>query len=162
MTAWISHSICHPCNKNSFKELLCGVSPPHDESLLFRQKCPKPFPPVRGPKGVPPPPPRIRWRGNSLRSNSPRREVDSGLRLRRTQRWVRWACNINCSPKLSTKNLTKNLNPIFVVGGLRCLCDYPLTGSTRMPSAPQKQPRRYKKVNHRELNFSYVVFPLIV
>jgi len=52
---------------------------------LFRQKCSKPFPPVRGPKGVPPPPPRIRWRENSLRSNSSRRKVDSGLRLRRTQ-----------------------------------------------------------------------------
>ncbi len=44
---------------------------PADEALLFRQKCPKPFPPVRGPMGVPPPPPRIRWFGNSLRSNSP-------------------------------------------------------------------------------------------
>jgi len=36
--------------------------------------------------GMPPPPSRIRWRGNSLRSNSPRRKVDSGLQLRRTQR----------------------------------------------------------------------------
>jgi len=35
---------------------------------------------------VPPPTPRIRWRENSLRSNSSRRKVDSGLRLRRIQR----------------------------------------------------------------------------
>jgi len=36
-----------------------GVAPA-DEALLFRQKCPKPFPPVCGPKGVPPPPYRIK------------------------------------------------------------------------------------------------------
>ncbi len=35
---------------------------------------------------VPPPPPRIRWLGNSLRSDSPRQRVDSALRLRRAQR----------------------------------------------------------------------------
>jgi hypothetical protein len=29
--------------------LTCGVSPPRDEPLLFRQKEPKPFLPVRGP-----------------------------------------------------------------------------------------------------------------
>jgi len=33
----------------SIKNYLCGVSSPHDESLLFRQKEPKPFSPVRGP-----------------------------------------------------------------------------------------------------------------
>ena len=34
------------------KELTrCGVSSPHAEVLLFRQKDPKPFPPVRGPSG---------------------------------------------------------------------------------------------------------------
>ncbi len=31
---------------------LCGVSSPRDESLLFRQKGPKPFLPVRGPAGA--------------------------------------------------------------------------------------------------------------
>ncbi len=31
------------------ENLSCGVSPPRDEALLFRQKCPKPFSPVRGP-----------------------------------------------------------------------------------------------------------------
>ena len=35
---------------------------------------------------VPPPPPRIRWLRNSLRSNSLRREVDSVLQLRRARR----------------------------------------------------------------------------
>jgi len=29
--------------------LLSGLSRPRDEALLFRQKCPKPFPPVRVP-----------------------------------------------------------------------------------------------------------------
>jgi len=53
---------------------------------LFRQKDPKPFPPVCGPKGVPPPTPRIRGRENSLRSDSSRQEVDSWLRLRRIRR----------------------------------------------------------------------------
>jgi len=33
------------------KIFFCGVSPPHDETLLIRQKCPKPFPSVRGPAG---------------------------------------------------------------------------------------------------------------
>ncbi len=67
---------------------------PADESLLFRQKESKPFLPVRGPSdpaqsrfsGVTPPPSRIRWLRNSLRSNNLRREVDSGLQLRRPQR----------------------------------------------------------------------------
>jgi len=27
----------------------CGLSPPSDEALLFRQKYPKPLPPMRGP-----------------------------------------------------------------------------------------------------------------
>ena len=31
--------------------ILCRVSPLHDEVLLFRQKDPKPFLPVRGPAG---------------------------------------------------------------------------------------------------------------
>ena len=35
MTAWISHSICHPCNKNSFKELVCGVSPHATSPFCF-------------------------------------------------------------------------------------------------------------------------------
>ena len=30
----------------------CGVSPPHDEVLLFRQKDPKPGAPGRGPSGA--------------------------------------------------------------------------------------------------------------
>ncbi len=61
---------------------------------MFRQKDPKPFPPVCGPSDpaqsrlsrVPPPTPRIIWRENSLRSNSSRQKVDSGLRLRRIRR----------------------------------------------------------------------------
>ena len=76
------------------KVFLCGVSAPRDEFLLFWQKEPKPCLPVRGPSdpaqsrfsGVPPPPSRIRWRRNSLCSNSLRREVDSGRRLRRARR----------------------------------------------------------------------------
>ncbi len=53
----------------------CGVSAPHDEVLLFRQKDPKPVAPGRGPpEGVPVP--RSLWCGlrNSLRSDSPRRQ----------------------------------------------------------------------------------------
>ena len=42
------------------------------QALLFRQNGRKPFPPVRGPSGVPTPQPRIIWRRNSLRSDSAR------------------------------------------------------------------------------------------
>ncbi len=55
----------------------CGVSAPHDEVLLFRQKNPKPVAPGRGPQeGVPVP--RSLWCGlrNSLRSNSPRLHME--------------------------------------------------------------------------------------
>ena len=31
---------------------ICGVSPPHGEILLFRQKDPKPWAPGRGPSGA--------------------------------------------------------------------------------------------------------------
>jgi hypothetical protein len=31
--------------------MISGVSPPHDEVLLFRQKDPKPIPPCRCPSG---------------------------------------------------------------------------------------------------------------
>ena len=37
----------------------CGVSAPHDEVLLFRQKDPKPWAPGRGPRGVPLPQSRL-------------------------------------------------------------------------------------------------------
>jgi len=40
---------------------------PADETLLFRQKCPKPFPPVCGPYGVPPPHPKA---GNCKKQKS--------------------------------------------------------------------------------------------
>ncbi len=46
---------------------------PADEALLFRQKCPKPFPPVRGPVGVPPPPPRIKMARELAPLKQPRR-----------------------------------------------------------------------------------------
>ena len=59
---------------------------PADEALLFRQKCPKPFPPVRVPAGELRLHPESRWLRNSLRSNSLRREADSGRRLRRARR----------------------------------------------------------------------------
>ncbi len=47
---------------------------PADEALLFRQKCPKPFSPVRGPKAVPPPPSRIKMARElaALKQPSPR------------------------------------------------------------------------------------------
>ncbi len=76
---------------------------PADETLLFRQKCPKPFPPVCGPKGVPPPTPRITWRENSLRSNNLRQVVDSGLRLRRIRRR-------GCSQKKRTPKKNSNFS----------------------------------------------------
>jgi len=75
------------------EKYLSGVSPTRDESLLFRQKEPKLFSPVRGPRlcggrlyGSLRLRPESRWRENSLRSNSSRRKVASGVRLRRTQR----------------------------------------------------------------------------
>ena len=57
----------------------CGVSPPHDEVLLFRQKDPKPLAPGRGPR-VPLSQARLLGLRNSLRSDSPRPQVKfSGL-----------------------------------------------------------------------------------
>ncbi len=53
----------------------CGVSAPHDEVLLFRQKNPKPLAPGRGPpEGVPVPRSLLLGLRNSLRSDSPRRQ----------------------------------------------------------------------------------------
>ncbi len=55
----------------------CGVSPPHDEVLLFRQKDPKPVAPGRGPQeGVPAPRSLVCGLRNSLRSDSPRRHME--------------------------------------------------------------------------------------
>ena len=54
----------------------CGVSPPHDEVLLFRQKDPKPFAPGRGPAGAFTPVP-FAWAAElaSLRQSSPPNRV---------------------------------------------------------------------------------------
>ncbi len=71
---------------SGIEKFLCGVSSPHVETLLFRQKCSKPFSPVRGPMGIPPPQYRIKWLGNSLRSNSPRQRVEFGSGQSRAQR----------------------------------------------------------------------------
>ncbi len=55
----------------------CGVSAPHDEVLLFRQKDPKPVAPGRGPQeGVPVPRSLVCGLRNSLRSDSPRRHME--------------------------------------------------------------------------------------
>ncbi len=55
----------------------CGVSAPHDEVLLFRQKDPKPVAPGRGPpEGVPAPRSLVCGLRNSLRSDSPRRHME--------------------------------------------------------------------------------------
>ncbi len=55
----------------------CGVSAPHDEVLLFRQKNPKPVAPGRGPpEGVPVPRSLVCGLRNSLRSDSPRRQME--------------------------------------------------------------------------------------
>ena len=49
-----------------------GVSPPHDEVLLFRQKDPKPLAPVRGPPGAFAPVPTVRAAElASLKQSSP-------------------------------------------------------------------------------------------
>ena len=50
----------------------CGVSPPHDEVLLFRQKDPKPLAPGRGPSGACAPVP-VTWAAElaTLRQSSP-------------------------------------------------------------------------------------------
>jgi len=63
---------------------VCGVSPPPTRSFCFGKRTQNHFRPCAALR-VPPPPLRIRWLRNSLRSNSPRLKVDSGLRLRRTQ-----------------------------------------------------------------------------
>ena len=50
----------------------CGVSPPHGEVLLFRQKDPKPLAPVRGPSGAFAPVPTVRAAElASLKQSSP-------------------------------------------------------------------------------------------
>jgi hypothetical protein len=51
--------------------LICGVSPPRDESLLFRQKDPKPFLPVRGPEGA--------WAATPNHNGSETRSAQTGL-----------------------------------------------------------------------------------
>ncbi len=61
----------------SFFLFSCGVSPPHDEVLLFRQKDPKPVAPGRGPpEGVPVPRSLVCGLRNSLRSDSPRPHME--------------------------------------------------------------------------------------
>ncbi len=66
-----------PCDRQPVREGMgCGVSPPHDEVLLFRQKNPKPVAPGRGPQeGVPLPRSLVCGLRNSLRSDSPRRHM---------------------------------------------------------------------------------------
>ena len=50
----------------------CGVSPPHGEVLLFRQKDPKPWAPGRGPSGAFAPVPFVRAAElASLKQSSP-------------------------------------------------------------------------------------------
>ena len=51
---------------------VCGVSAPHDEILLFRQKDPKPLAPRRGPTGAFAPVPNV-WAAElaSLKQSSP-------------------------------------------------------------------------------------------
>ena len=46
---WTSYS-CQDDRRG--KEVACGVSAPHAEVLLFRQKDPKPWAPGRGPPGA--------------------------------------------------------------------------------------------------------------
>ncbi len=50
---------------------------PADEVLLFRQKDPKPFLPVRGPSVVPPPPHRIKMAQKlaTLKQSSPKSRI---------------------------------------------------------------------------------------
>jgi len=65
---------------------LCGVSSPRDESLLFRQKEPKPFLPVRGPAGASVSAPNKMARGTRCAQTAFAEGVDSGQMLRRAQR----------------------------------------------------------------------------
>ena len=53
-------------------EEACGVSPPHDEVLLFRQKDPKPVAPGCGPSGACAPVPVV-WAAElaALKQSSP-------------------------------------------------------------------------------------------
>ena len=54
----------------------CGVSPPHDEVLLFRQKDPKPLAPGRGPSGSFAPVPTVRAAElAALRQSSPYNQI---------------------------------------------------------------------------------------
>ena len=54
----------------------CGVSAPHDEVLLFRQKDPKPLAPGRGPSGAFAPVPTVRAAElAALRQSSPYNQI---------------------------------------------------------------------------------------
>ena len=59
------------------------------QALLFRQKDPKPFSPVRGPLGASASAPNQNGSGTRCAQTSLAKEVDSVLRLRRAQRGLR-------------------------------------------------------------------------
>ncbi len=77
-----------------FKIIYAGFRPRATSHFCFGKSDQNHFRPCAAPpiplrsslSGVPPPPSRIGWLRNSLRSNSLRQNVDSGLRLRRTRR----------------------------------------------------------------------------
>ena len=58
---------------------------PADEALLFRQKCPKPFFPVRGPAGPSVSAPNQDGSGTRSAQTAFAKKVDSMLRLRHAQ-----------------------------------------------------------------------------
>jgi len=59
---------------------------PADETLLFRQKCSKPFPPVRGPSGTSASTPNQDGSGTRCAQTAFAKGVDSVFRLRRSRR----------------------------------------------------------------------------
>ncbi len=109
-------------------EEACGVSSPHDEVLLFRQKDPKPLAPGRGPpEGVPVPRSLVCGLRNSLRSDSPRRYMEGtgpGHSPARRRQEVFLSCPILDEERQGQVRLHRlPSSPTFFIGdpGL-CLC----------------------------------------
>ena len=65
-----------PARRGSFARSFASLRINSGQALLFRQKDPKPLAPGRGPKGVPLPQSRLLGLRNSLRSDSPRPQLE--------------------------------------------------------------------------------------
>ena len=95
------------------RRYVCGVSPPRDEvpslcsgqALLFRQKDPKPFPPVRGPTGPFAPVPNIRAAELASLGQSSPTDNDSALGRSRAQGGIGTVTRILLLSAISVKGV---------------------------------------------------------